>query len=288
MNAPSAQRIAIARRVADAHRGIGDASLLSFVSGSTVEELADDRSDVDMSVVFATLPSQERMQQACREAAAGAGGDWFWTSAPFDATEGVVVAFHVDGIEVQIAYTTEAALNANIDQLLVAHDPDTPNHKLAEGLLKALPLAGDDRVRALQQRLARFPDGLRAAMIAHGLATPTPWKAATQLVHRDAGLWCREIQVEACYRLLLVLSGLNRRYFTRFQVKRMRLLASRLLLAPPRLAERIEALLALPAPKAFDALHALEGQVLDLVAQEMPEIDLTAAHRRRSAWVEKT
>ena len=47
------ERLAIAQRVADAHRGIDDVSLLSFVSGSTVENLADACSDVDMSVIFA-------------------------------------------------------------------------------------------------------------------------------------------------------------------------------------------------------------------------------------------
>ena len=57
-------RLALAQRVADAHRGIDDASLLSFVSGSTVDNLADARSDVDMSVVFAALPDEPRLREA--------------------------------------------------------------------------------------------------------------------------------------------------------------------------------------------------------------------------------
>jgi len=52
MNPHSAQRRAIAQRVADAH-----AAPLAFVSGSVVDELADERSDVDMSVVFDALPA---------------------------------------------------------------------------------------------------------------------------------------------------------------------------------------------------------------------------------------
>jgi hypothetical protein len=58
------QRVAIAQRVADAHRGIDDASLLSFVSGSTVDDLTDDRSDVHMSVVFAALPDETLLREA--------------------------------------------------------------------------------------------------------------------------------------------------------------------------------------------------------------------------------
>jgi hypothetical protein len=113
---------------------------------------------------------------------------------------------------------------------------------------------------------------------------PLSWRGAAQLLHRDAPLWCREIQVDACYRLLLVLCGLNGRYFTRFQVKRMRHLASKLALAPPDLAARIEALLAAPPRAAFDALHALEGKVLDLVATHRPDVDLEPARKRWAAY----
>lgn len=278
-NPESQRRVAIAQRVADAHRGIDDASLLSFVSGSTVDEVADALSDVDMSVIFDALPDETRLRQACRQV----GGDWFWQQGDL-AEGGLVVAFHVDGIEVQIGYCTAATLDADIDDILLRHNPDTPNHKLAEGVLKALPLAGAGRLAALQQRLAAFPPELGLAMVRHGLAAPMPWRAATQLLQRDAALWCREIQVDACYRLLLVLCGLNGRYFTRFQVKRLHGLAARLAIAPPALADRIEALLQAPPRQAFAALHALEGEVLALVAQGLPELPLDAQQQRRRTY----
>jgi hypothetical protein len=116
------------------------------------------------------------------------------------------------------------------------------------------------------------------------LKAPLSWRGAAQLLHRDAALWCRDIQVDACYRLLLVLSGLNGRYFTRFQVKRLRRLASSLALAPPALAERIETLLAAPPREAFAALHGLEAEVLDLLAAHRPDVDLDAARKRWAAY----
>lgn len=272
-------RLAIAGRVADAHRGIDDDSLMSFVSGSTVEGLADERSDVDMSVVFERLPDEALLRQACRRV----GGEWFWSIGSI-AEDGMVVAFHVDGIEVQIGYSSHAGLAREIDQLLVEHNPDTPNHKLGEGVLKAVALAGEARLAELKVRLSSFPPALGRAMVVHGLATPTPWKAIAQIVHRDAGLWCREIQVDACYRMLLVLCGLNGRYFTRFQVKRMRRLAAQLDCAPRDLAARIDALLAAPPREAFAALHALEGEVLAIVAARLPDVDLSALAKRREAY----
>ena len=273
-------RLAIAQRVANAHRGIDDASLMAVVSGSTVEGLADERSDVDMSVVFAALPAEAVLRGACRHV----GGEWLWTIGAL-AEGGMVVAFQVaGGIEVQIAYNSHTQLNADLDQVLVDHNPDTPNHKLAEGMLKALPLAGEPQLAALKLRLAAFPPALGRAMVLHGLATPTPWRAIAQIIHRDAELWCREIQVDACYRLLMILCGLNQRYFTRFQVKRMRRLAAQLRVAPPALPHRIEALLAAPPHDAFTLLHTLDGEVLDLVTRHLPDIDLGVARQRRSAF----
>lgn len=277
MNAHGERRIAIARRVADAHRGIDDASLTSFVSGSTVDDLADARSDVDMSVLFAVLPGEARLREACRSA----GGDWFWQTGSID--EGLVVSFRIEGIEVQIGYQTLATFENDLDDVLVRHQPDTPNHKLCEGTLKGVPLAGEGRVVAWQARLARFPAELGLAMVRHGLAGPVSWRGLNQLPHRDTVLWCRDLQVDACYRLLLMLAGLNGCYFTRFQVKRVRRLVSRWAIAPRELAGRIEALLSLPPQEAFDALFALEGEVLDLIALHAPAVDLSMARRRRDA-----
>ena len=275
-DSPSDLRRELARRVADAHRGIDDASLLAYVSGSVVEDLADARSDVDLSVVLRALPDEAVLRAAC----ARAGGEpWFWSAGT--VSEGLVVAFRLDGIEVQIAYVDEATLTGQLDQLLVAHDPDTPLHKLGEGLLKAEPLVGAERLLALQARLAAFPPELGRAMITFwATSNPTPWRALPQILHRDAGLWCRELVVEGCWRQLGMLAGLNRRWFTRFQLKRTSRLAASMTLAPPRLAERIDALLEAPPAAAFAALHALEGEVLDLVATHAPEIDLGAVRAR--------
>jgi hypothetical protein len=132
-----------------------------------------------------------------------------------------------------------------------------------------------------QGRVIYQDEPLGRAMIEHALLKPAlSWRGIAQLPARDTQLWCRDIQVDTCYRLLHALCGLNGRYFTRFQVKRVGRLAARPAIAPPALAERIDALLSAPPAAAFDALHALEGEVLDLVAAARPEIDLAPAHRR--------
>jgi hypothetical protein len=104
------------------------------------------------------------------------------------------------------------------------------------------------------------------------------------MLHRDAQLWSRQLLVEADYRLFGVLAGLNRCYFTTFQFKRVRRFAAQLAIAPPQLADRIEALLVAPQPEAFTALYTLDGEVLALLAEHAPQIDLSAARDRRTRF----
>ncbi len=271
---------ALARRVADAHRAL--APRFAFVSGSTVDGSADERSDVDMSIVFDALPDEA----ALRAATAEIGEPWHWHHGCVD-DGAIVVALRVDVVEVQIVYATRAAFDRDLDTVLVDHAADTPNHKLAEGVAKALPLAGDADVAARKQRVAAFPPALGRAMIDHALSAPRlGWRGIAQLVERDAAVWCREVQVDACYALLLALAGLNQRYFTRFQFKRLTRFCDSLAIAPPALAVRITTLLAAPSRAAFDALHALEGEVVDLVAAHRPDVDVEAARRRHAVWRE--
>jgi hypothetical protein len=281
-HAPSALRRAIAQRVANAHEALAPGAITAMLFGSTVIGIADERSDIDMSIVFETIPAEAELLAACERAG---GGRWTWRNESPDDDDSFAVGFDVDGIEVQIAYTERRILDADLDTVLVAHDPTTLNHKIAEGLLKAEALLGAPRLQRWRERVAQFPPALGDAMMRHHLAEPTPWKWFTYLLHRDSALWCREMQVDAGYRLFGTLAGLNRQYFTVFQFKRMHRFAEQLRIAPPNLADRVETLLAAPLPEAFAMLYALEGEVLALVAEHAPQIDLTAVHERRKRWV---
>jgi len=277
---PQALRRAIAQRVADAHEPLLPGAITAMVFGSTADGPADTRSDIDMSIVFDELPDEAELAAACRSAG---GGDWSWRSGNLHE-EGLAVSFMLDGIEVQVVYTDPRKLQADLDELLVEHKPDTLNHKVAEGLLKAQPLIAPQRLASWRAQVAAFPTELADAMMRHHLTEPTPWKWFGLLLHRDADLWSRQLLVEACYRLFGVLAGLNRCYFTTYQFKRVHRFGERLAIAPPGLVDRVEALLVAPLPEAFAQLYALDGEVLALLAQHAPQIDLAAAHDRRTRF----
>jgi hypothetical protein len=273
-------RRAVAQRVADAHEPLLPGAITAMVFGSTADGLADTRSDIDMSIVFEQLPAEDELAAACRSTG---GGAWAWRSGRLHE-EGMAVSFELDGIEVQVVYTDPRILQADLDELLVEHKPDTLNHKIAEGLLRAQPLIAPERLDAWRAKVAAFPPELGDAMMRHHLAEPTQWKWFGLLLHRDAQLWSRQLLVEACYRLFGVLAGLNHCYFTTFQFKRVQRFAAQLAIAPPNLVDRIEALLVAPLPEAFTSLFALDGEVLALLAEHAPQIDLSAVLERRTRF----
>jgi hypothetical protein len=271
----------IALRVAQAHEPLLPGAVTAMVFGSTAEDgLADSRSDIDMSLVFEQLPDEAELAAACRRAG---GGAWDWHSGNLHE-QGLAVSFRLDEIEVQVVYTDPRILQSDLDELLVEHKPDTLNHKIAEGLLKARPLIAPERVAAWRAKVESFPPQLADAMMRHYLKELTPWRWFGLLLQRDAELWCRQLLAEACYRLFGVLAGLNRCYYTTFQFKRAHRFAAGLALAPPQLADRVEALLVAPLAEAFTSLHALDGEVLALLAAHAPQIDLTAAHEKRTRF----
>jgi hypothetical protein len=80
--------------------------------------------------------------------------------------------------------------------------------------------------------------------------------------------------LEASFNLLGVLAALNRVYYARFELKRLRSLVAKLEQAPPDLAERLERLVHLSPDEAADELGRLVVETRDLVARELPELEL--------------
>jgi hypothetical protein len=91
---------------------------------------------------------------------------------------------------------------------------------------------------------------------------------------RDSELWRLDMLLDGVFNLRGVLSGLNRIYFARFEFKRTRELVGKMQLAPPALADRVEALFRLSSSEAADAFGTLIDETQKLVASELPDMKL--------------
>lgn len=237
----------------------------ALLAGSAGRGDADEWSDVDLLLYVDELPPEGRLEKL-REAVAG---ERPLQIAPW------LVQFHLDDVAVQVGYRTveriESELAAALDRLEAV---GSPNQKMLAGMLEALPLHGDELIATWRERIGRYPDDFRLASIEHHWQFFPLWFYGPAMERRDAELWRLDMLLEGAFNLLGVLAALNRVYYARFELKRLRAFVAKLELAPPRLADRLESLFRLPAAEAADELGRLVEETRELVRGELPEVEL--------------
>jgi predicted nucleotidyltransferase len=247
-----------------------------ILTGSAAEGLSDNYSDLDIILYYDELPSEDELR-AARERAGGGERSWLVEDREAGA---LMEAYPVRGVECQCAHSTVAQWERELAEILEHHVVDTPLHKALDGMLHAIPLHGEPLIRQWQAHAAAFPPELAEAMVRHYLKFFPLWSIQDRLASRDAALWIAQGLNEAAYNILGVLAGLNRRYFTTFQFKRMRRFVGDLAIAPERLSERLEQLVLGDQRQAGEALAALVAETAGLVERHMPQVDTQALRRR--------
>ena len=241
----------------------------ALLTGSVSTGEADEYSDVDLILYFADALPDDAAIEAVR--AAGGGGD----AIPIGPRTELAYAiqFPVERVQVQLAHETLASVEADIAKVLDELEVDTPLQKALEGLHTGLALHGAETIERFRTRAA-YSEDLQRAMIETFWRFSPLWYVADQLERRDAVVWRYEVMAQSAYNILGVLAGLNRVWFTTFQLKRMRKLIASFELAPPRLAERLEALFDPDAKAAVAGLERLVGETRELVRERFPDLEL--------------
>lgn len=257
----------------------------SMVTGSVAKGLADRYSDVDLMIYYADELPDEATLDAIRTGHGGSARKFLLGDR---ASGSIIESYFVDGVEVQIAHSTIAAWEAEMAQVLETLDCDTPLHKALEGTIAGRALFGEEYVAEWKRRAGEFPPALASAMVRKHLAFFPMWALEHQFRTRDATIFYYQSLVDAACHVMGVLAGLNRLYFTTFQVKRMRRFLAPIKIAPPDLADRLEDLFRRDMAEALPALKALVEETVALVEAHMPDVDTSAVRgllaRRPQMW----
>jgi len=239
----------------------------ALLAGSGARGDADFFSDVDLLLYVDDAPPDDRLDRLCE---AVGGTNPLWIAAPR------LIQFSVGGVAVQVGYSTIAQIEEELETALVRLEEvvGSPNQKMLSGLLEGLPLHGEDVIATWRERAAVYPEPLRVASIEHHWKFFPLWYYGEAMSRRDSELWRLDMLLEGAFNVLGVLAALNRVYYARFELKRLRRLVEKFTLAPPQLADRLEALFRLPAEKAADELGRLVVETRDLVLRELPDLEL--------------
>ena len=253
-----------------------------LLTGSAATGEADFYSDIDLIVYCDELPAEEPIGTVTERLGGRDRRDIYPRSEDEHGE-----SFELSRIQCQLAFVTVRCADGEVERVLAGEELESPLQKAVEGIVDGIPLHGPELIERWRERVAAYPDSLRRAMIERHWRFFPLWYVERQIAVRDTFLWRKQILVEAAFDLLAVLAALNRLYFTRFQLKRMRKLVGRMRLAPPDLANRIERLLELDGEAAAHELERLVAETQALVAAELPDLELPLRQpigARREPW----
>jgi hypothetical protein len=249
----------------------------ALVAGSTASGTTDEWSDIDLILFYEAWPGVAALESSRASLDPASlhvlGGD----------PEGDVFLeqFHVEGVACQLVHQTIAAWRATAATVLAEHQTSTPTQKALSGLHAGLVLSGDELIGGLRAEAA-YPDELRLAMVRAHLDVFPLWRMQDSLSRRDAELWQRETLVAGFQKVLAILAGVSRVWFSTFQLKHQRELVAGFVESPPDLAARIDAALVAPMPVAADELESVLDETLEIAGRLLPAVaDEVARYRNR-------
>jgi hypothetical protein len=230
---------------------------------------ADEHSDIDLLNYYTELPDQHTFDEVLQEAGGERIGD---LGEP--RPEGFAVRYRFDGIEVQTGGQLISELNRRLGRV-EAGEVDWITAKVAMGLLEGSPLHGHELIREWQSR-ARYPEALRRREVGANLGWFPIWALDQHLASRDAELFRRQMLLEGAFKVVAVLSAVNRVYFTTFQFKRAGGHVHQMNVKPDRLVERLDRVANAPPSEAADELRKLVEETKAIVRRELPDVDVDA------------
>jgi hypothetical protein len=273
LNEPSRVVRELAERIASVYLTHAK-PLAVLLAGSAGAGGGDAYSDVDLIFYYEELPALEAVAAARAELDVSDARE-----VRSDEEDSFGERYEVDGIEVQTGHILVSELRHDIARLLDELDVDDQTlPKIVGGLVEGVALHGEGAIARWREEAA-YSDELQRAVVEKYWRIFPLWYFEERIGARDAVLWQYQILVEAAFNLLGVLAALNRIYFSTFELKRMRRLVARLEIAPPNLAERIEALFSSDAHAAIAELESLVVDTAALLRKHMPDVDVEAAWR---------
>lgn len=266
MNPENERRFLIARRIVDGLHG-RTALTATLLAGSVATGTADEHSDIDLLNYYAELPDRDAFDSVLRDLGAERIGDISEAQK-----EGFAGRYRFDGVEVQTGGNLIAALEERLERI-ASGDVDWITAKVAMGLLEGIPLYGDVQIRAWQAR-ARYPESLRRREVEANLGWFPIWRVDDHLAARDAELFRRQMLLDGAFRVVGVLSAINRLYFTTFQFKRAGAQFAAMKVKPDCLGQRLDRVANAAPADAAEELRKLVEETKAIVKAELPDVDV--------------
>ena len=246
-----------------------------LLAGSAATGCADVYSDLDLLVYYDRVPPGDAVAEASSELGAERYRGTPWSDQSGEPDEGGYgERYLLDGIECQVGHVSVGAFERQIKKVVVGLDLDEELLKIMSGLFEGLPIYGNELIDDWRQKAAYTPELQRAVIEKRWKFFPW-WYFQERLGTRDTTVWRYDVLVQSAYSIVGALAALNRVYFSTFEFKRASGFLSRLEVAPPTLAARLDALFESDEAASTAELERLVAETSALVSALFPDLDLS-------------
>jgi len=253
------------------------------LGGSPVKGLSDSYSDLDIVVYWneIDLPWLEQIPLGglrCRRELLRKMSE-----------EGIYLeSYYFDNLKVDFGHVTLDVWGQLSDDVIKRLDTDPDKQGTLRGFLEAKPLYGEELFEVWKHRLSVYPDELAHKVVKRYARFYHRGVLQHQGLDRDDLLFFYHGLCWILKNLLGILAGLNKVYFSPSESRWIAYELSRMPIRPQNAWERMKSVFDVDRSKATGILEDLIDDVLDLVAEHMPEVDLSTIRHRFNLIVKPT
>jgi len=277
LNAASQWRIELAEALAGHYSAQPHVKMI-VLGGSPSRGLSDRYSDLDVIVYWDTIDF-DWLQTPALESV-GATRKYLRRADTMTALE----TYYFDTLKVDFAHMTLSLWQEWADDLQVRFDTTGYKQKSVAGFLDAVVLHGDSLYHEWHARLSVYPEELAYNVVKENMRFFVKGCLLHQGLERDEILFFYDGTSLMLKRVLAILGGLNRVYFS---IDEPRWIAhdleGKMPVRPPHTWERILEILNGDRQQALVRLYELIYDVLHLVEEYMPTIDVASIRERMQA-----
>ena len=278
----SAWRRVLAEQFAEGYRGLPGVRAV-LLAGSVARGFADRYSDIELTV-FWNGPPPERL----RRHAAEAGGGIMVQAHSFDPdNDEWADDITLSGVEIQASHRTVDGTERWLADVVTGFDPDLAKQDLIALIRSGVPVHDADLVRSWQERTEVYPRKLAIAMVRAHLDFRSAWQRRKLLDRRELLPLYTDL-VDSARNIVLVLFGLNYRYFPHLGFKWLPHDIAALTSTPANLTTRLNTTFTASPQDAVRAIDSLIEETLTLAGASLPEAganeELTLFRQTRPVW----
>lgn len=242
------------------------------VAGSVGRGWADEWSDIELDL-FWTEPPTDEDRKSVIDAAKGTLAYYF----PLEGDEWSD-AYFVDKLKFEISSFLVSTLDRYVADVTERCDIETEKHLRLAALQNSIPLVGQDLIARWRARIANYPDALAEKIIRENIDFGG-WDSVEFSFARGDLLMAYDLLTKVQKQVMAVLLALNRTYMGHPRGKWVEHFAEGMQYKPERLAERMFFALRSGSVEGAQEMDGVLEETFDLVAEQFPQIDLTAIKR---------